>query len=515
MSKAKRVVVVGAGIGGLTTAAVLAREGLDVTVLEAHTYAGGCAGTFYHKGYRFDAGATLAAGFYENGPMDMVARAAGIGMWPAHPADLAMTVHLPNGAAVPRWGQEDKRSAAYHAAFGSTGDRFWQWQERTADLLWSLALKSPPWPPQSGRDLAHLATAGFDWLRENSRHLGLDLVQNAFRPVEVYLPKQANELRQFVDAQLLIAAQTTSRHANALYAASALDLPRRGVVHLKGGIGAIAETLVTAVRAHSGNVRFRQVVTKIAKKSDGTYDLTTSRGEKFAADLIIANLPPSNITELLTDPPRSLRKLSSVPHDGWSAFMVYCSIDEKYVPNHAGLHHQTIVREPMGEGNTVFISLSPGWDSERAPEGRRAVTISTHTALEPWWNAHAQGRTQYETRKQRYTEKLLTAAERALPGLTTATDLVLPGTPVTFQRFTRRDRGWVGGFPQTNLFRTTGPRLDTNFWMVGDSIFPGQSIAAVALGGLRVANAVLGHGAQHKTTDTSEALVMAEASGAD
>ena len=36
-----RIVVVGAGIGGLTTAALLAKAGLDVTVLEAHVYPGG------------------------------------------------------------------------------------------------------------------------------------------------------------------------------------------------------------------------------------------------------------------------------------------------------------------------------------------------------------------------------------------------------------------------------------------------------------------------------------------
>jgi phytoene dehydrogenase-like protein len=47
---ADRIVVVGAGIGGLTSAALLAKAGLDVTVLEAHIYPGGCAGTFYHRG---------------------------------------------------------------------------------------------------------------------------------------------------------------------------------------------------------------------------------------------------------------------------------------------------------------------------------------------------------------------------------------------------------------------------------------------------------------------------------
>lgn len=59
----KHVVVIGAGIGGLTTAALLLKAGYQVTVFEAHVYPGGSAGTFYHKGYRFDAGATLAGGF--------------------------------------------------------------------------------------------------------------------------------------------------------------------------------------------------------------------------------------------------------------------------------------------------------------------------------------------------------------------------------------------------------------------------------------------------------------------
>jgi phytoene dehydrogenase-like protein len=74
----KDIVIVGAGIGGLVTAAVLSRLGYPVTVLEAHVYAGGCAGTFYHQGFRFDAGATLSAGFYPGGPMDQVAKSAGI-----------------------------------------------------------------------------------------------------------------------------------------------------------------------------------------------------------------------------------------------------------------------------------------------------------------------------------------------------------------------------------------------------------------------------------------------------
>jgi protoporphyrinogen oxidase len=89
--------VIGAGIGGLVSAAALARAGLEVTALEAHIYAGGCAGTFYHQGYRFDAGATLAGGFYTGGPMDQTAKSAGIESWNSVPSQEAMLVHMPAG----------------------------------------------------------------------------------------------------------------------------------------------------------------------------------------------------------------------------------------------------------------------------------------------------------------------------------------------------------------------------------------------------------------------------------
>ena len=487
----RNVVIVGAGIGGLTTAAVLARAGLNVTLLEAHIYPGGCAGTFYHQGYRFDAGATLAGGFYPGGPMDLVARSAGIDHWPAHPSNPPMTVHLPDGAEVTRWtGPERWRER--HRAFGPGSDSFWRWQEATADALWDLALRRPAWPPQTLREAGKLGGQGLSWLLADLRRVSPRLAADAIRPVVAHLRDAPERLRLFVDAQLLIAAQTTSRYANALYGASALDLPRRGVVHLEGGMGAIAETLADAVRQNGGDVRYRQEVTRIVVERGRPVAVETKRGDSFPADLVIANLPPWNIARLLGDDmPARLRRLPDQPGDGWGAFMVYAGVDSSVIAEGGALHRQVVVREPLGEGNSVFVSISPAGDSRRAPGGRRAVTISTHTELPPWWQLFEQDRPAYEARKQRYKNTILTVAEQALPGLRATADLVLPGTPVTFQRFTRRANGWVGGFPQTSLLRGWGPRLGPGLWMVGDSVFPGQSTAAVALGGLRVAGAIL------------------------
>lgn len=121
----RRIVVIGAGIGGLT-AAVLARTGMEVTLLEAHMYPGGCAGTFYYHGYRFDAGATLAGGSYPGGPMDLVAKATGVPAWPARSAETAMAVHLPGSnpillsSGTSRWAQRRQ-------AFGPASFAFWNW----------------------------------------------------------------------------------------------------------------------------------------------------------------------------------------------------------------------------------------------------------------------------------------------------------------------------------------------------------------------------------------------------
>jgi len=489
---ATRIVIVGAGVGGLTTAALLARAGLDVTVLEAHVYPGGCAGTFYHQGYRFDAGATLPAGFYPGGPMDLVAQAVDIDRWPVRRDDPAMVVHLPDGASVTRYGGHE-RWAERRRAFGPEAEPFWRWQEATSDALWDLALRMPAWPPQTPGEAAQLARDGLAWLDNDLRNrLKPSLLFDALRSVSAHLRGASERLRLFVDAQLLIASQTTSRHTNALYGASALDLPRRGAVHAEGGMGTIAQTLVEAVRRNGGQVHFRQEATSIAMERGRPVAVETKKGASFPAEVVIANLPPWNVAPLLGEHvPRRLRNLPEKPQNVWGAFMVYVGLDGSALPEGFPLHHQVVLREPFGNGNTVFLSLSPAWDERRAPNGRRTLTLSTHTELDRWWDLHEHDREAYEVRKQAYTEQVLAAAEVALPGLREAADLILPGTPVTFQRFTRRAWGWVGGFPQTSLLRAWGPRLVPGLWLVGDSVFPGQSVPAVALGGLRVARSLL------------------------
>ena len=81
-------------------------RGFDVTVLEAHVEPGGCAATFFHKGYRFDVGATLVGGFHHGGSHQIVGEQLGM-TWPIRAVEPAMQVHLPE-QTITRWSDADR-----------------------------------------------------------------------------------------------------------------------------------------------------------------------------------------------------------------------------------------------------------------------------------------------------------------------------------------------------------------------------------------------------------------------
>jgi phytoene dehydrogenase-like protein len=434
----------------------------------------------------------MAMGYYPGGPADFIKNATGLSSFSFIPLDPVMAVHMPDGEIIYRF-SDKRRWDQRRTAFGSEALPFWQWQEKTADMLWDLVLRSPPWPPQDLADLLQLGRTGARWLHsQQGNGLSFSLLSDAFRPIGSHLNKSQSKLHHFIDAQLLISAQSSSAKTNALYGSAALDLPRRGAVYPLRGMGNLAERLAQAVRDSQGQIHFRQEVQRILFANGRPCAVETKSGKRFPADLIIANLTPWNLRQLLPqEMDTRLGRLPRRPNDGWGAFVVYLGVDASIIPPDCPLHHQIITGEALTEGKSLFLSISHESDPSRAPADRRAITISTHTNYQPWWTLAENEPAAYRTRRAAYTDQVLAATNLVFPGLREASDLILPGTPITFQRYTRRAWGWVGGFPQTHLLRTLGARILPDLWMVGDSIFPGQSTTAVALSGLRVAKAVL------------------------
>lgn len=68
-------IIVGSGVGGLSTAAKLAEAGAKVVVLEKYIIPGGSAGHYDREGYTFDVGSSMMFGFGKKGNTNLITRA--------------------------------------------------------------------------------------------------------------------------------------------------------------------------------------------------------------------------------------------------------------------------------------------------------------------------------------------------------------------------------------------------------------------------------------------------------
>ncbi|NTW51592.1 MAG: NAD(P)-binding protein [Chlorobiaceae bacterium] len=469
-------IVVGAGTGGLAAGALLARKGVQVTLLESQGYPGGCAGTFTSGGYRFDAGATLGCGFHKGGPMEVLGRELGIS-WPIKPEPVAWQyrhrdLSIDLGGSRKEILERFPRSAS-----------FWKEQSMLAELLWKLSYGGLSWPVAGPRDLAILARKAISEFPGTARLLKF-AAKTAYEWLADHGLDADDEFVRFIDAQLLVSVQTTSRHANAVNAAIALDLPVSGSYRVDGGIGAISGMLADSIERDGGAVLYGKKVIRIDSIRKEVLGVETEDGDALAADLVIANLTPDSLAILDGRTPAPAG-VEVTPR--WGAFTLYLGIDSSLFEQ-PGLNHMQITagEGELGECGSIFVSTSPVDDPSRAPEGFRAVTISTHTRPEPWFEALARGRQHYLELKELYTRRILDLLAEQIPEAPQAIRSVIAATPVTWESWTGRHHGYVGGYGQTSLFEVRSPSTAyDNLFLVGDSIFPGQSLPGVVTGARR------------------------------
>ena len=492
------VIVIGAGIGGLSTAALLAHDGYKVLLLEGHIEPGGCASSYQRKRpngdrYVFDVGATVFAGFRPGGAHHWIGEKLGL-TWPIEPLDPAMEVWLPD-RRVTRYGDErwvDERRDAFPAqAWEAEG--FWREQERIADIAWRFATRQPAMPPETVGDLAALVPT--------IRPEMLALLPQMPRTVGHALGAHGitdRRLKTYVDGQLLISAQTGHAECSWLYGAVALDLARIGCYYPIGGAWSLAHTLAAAFARDGGEVMYRRWVQRIMTDDGRIVGVATDKGERFTATHVVANTTLWDVAGLLDTPPAwRLRTAIGMVPQGWGACTLYLGVDEVAIPQHLAEHHQVIgsYDAPLGESNSVFISLHPASDTSRAPSGQRAVTVSTHTDVSRWWEWKNHDPARYREEKTRMAERMLDTVALAMPTIRQHIRYQQIGTPTSFWRYTHRHHGMVGGLPQVRRisgFLSLGPRAAgiRNLWLVGDSTFPGQSTAAVSQSAIRVYKAI-------------------------
>ena len=489
MEKRLDVVVVGAGIAGLTAAALLAREGLTVELLEAHQQSGGCAGTFRRGPYTFDVGATQVAGLEPGGSHQRLLAHFGLPLPQATPLDPACVVDLADGRPPVRiWRDPARWKAEREQQFPGSG-RFWQLCATLHGANWAFASRDPVLPPRSLWDLGKLLPA----LRPANLASGLLAAASVADLLTLTGCGGDPRLRRFLDLQLRLYSQEPAERTAALYGATVLAMGQAplGLWHLQGSMQVLSQQLEQALAAGGGQLRLRHRVSGLERSNEpGGGAGWRVRGERFerqAADVVLA-LPVQSLPDLLGEqlPAGYRQRLAQLP-DPSGALVFYGAVERALLPANCPAHLQLDWADP----GSLFVSVSHEGDG-RAPAGQATVIASVFTAAKPWFGleatAYDQAKAEARSAMQRGLESLLGISSEQWRHAELA-------TPLGFERWTGRPFGFVGGLGQhPSRFGPFGLASRTplpGLWLCGDSIHPGEGTAAVGLSALMACRQLL------------------------
>ena len=501
MEKRLDVVVVGAGIAGLTAAALLAREGLTVELLEAHQQSGGCAGTFRRGPYTFDVGATQVAGLEPGGSHQRLLAHFALPLPQATPLDPACVVDLADGQPPVRiWRDPERWAAEREQQFPGSG-RFWQLCAVLHQANWAFAGRDPVLPPRSLWDLGRLLPA----LRPANLASGLLAAASVADLLALTGCGDDPRLRRFLDLQLRLYSQEPAERTAALYGATVLAMGQAplGLWHVQGSMQVLSQQLEQALAAGGGQLRLRHRVKALQRNNEpgggpgragwrlqGEQLGGAGKGQAFSlsATNVVLAIPVQSLPALLGQQlPAGYRSRIENLSDPSGALVFYGAIERALLPANCPSHLQLDWADP----GTLFVSVSHEGDG-RAPVGLATVIASVFTPAKPWFGleptAYDKAKAEALAAMQRGLESLLGISPEQWRHAELA-------TPRGFERWTGRPFGFVGGLGQhPSRFGPFGLASRTplpGLWLCGDSIHPGEGTAAVGLSALMACRQLL------------------------
>lgn len=486
----KKILVIGAGIGGLTAASLLAKNGDAVTVLEASSELGGCAGKFKRHKFLFPAGATLGMGLEDGGIHERIFRYLGTPL-PIEPLNTVMEMIHPEATYQFMRDRELHVDGIvqHYPEYDAQIRSFYQEIYHVAAIVRTLMGPLPALPPSSAKEWAFLVAAA----RPVHVKLLPYLHQTLGQRLSHHGLAQLLPFRHMLDGLLIDSMQTASEEVSYLLAATALDIYHEGAFYVPGGLYRFAEMMADSLVKNNGVLKKRRTAIKLEKSESGWHAID-HRGNGYEADAVIVNAPIQALPQMLS--PELIKQLKKPLVEGihsetWTTLTLYIAVDVSKIAGPLPLFRQISTGDGLAEGGHFFMSASHPTDRLRAPDGFQTVTVSTHSEARHW-----KTKDKYKPTRRALTAKMLEAIEQQIPGFQDAIVHLEKGAPQAWERFTGRPNGYVGGFPQTidaALFNAISHRSGiSGLYLCGDHIFPGGGTIGAAASGIHAARSIAG-----------------------
>lgn len=233
---------------------------------------------------------------------------------------------------------------------------------------------------------------------------------------------------------------------------------------IAGGPASLAERLAESIKSSGGNVRLNSPVLRLAyDETGGATGIDLLSGERvFAKKAIVSNLTVWDTYGKLVGlnrSPAEIKKRLNALH-GTGVYVVYASIEESAVGRLPS--ERMLVKDREGEFTLAIAT------QQTAPPGKRAVTITTRTDVEPWFS-YQSSEEDYEEWDQDALEHFWTRLHAAVPELGGDIEIIETANPRTYYDLTRRKLGMVMGIESRD--ETIGAQTFLpNLLMVGDTV---------------------------------------------
>ncbi len=437
------VVIIGAGLGGLFTGAILAKEGFQVTVLEKNATIGGGLQSFRRFGETFDTGMHVIGGMQKGGNIRRICNYLGVlGKMQILDVDDDCTDRL--------YFAEDH--TFYTISKGKEG------------FIRSLAA----YFPEEEEHLRQYVEAVFSItekvdlfnLRPSEGYL------NLFNNSETFLTAADEFIAQYVQNQRL---RSVLAYMNPLYGGRAHQTPAyihaiistlyiNGASRFIDGSHHFADLLATVIRENGGQVIPNDAVEWIEVNDSKLVEyVRTVSGKTYRADYYISAIHPCTMFRLMDEKalPKAYRnRLDSIPN-AYSAFSLYIKLKENTFPyiNHSE-YYMTHYADIWQIDNTDkpwplgFLFMTPPVSQQGAYSRKALVTAPMPFEMVRRYDAGSSKKRGpgYEQWKQEHTERLLTMIEEIHPGFRHCIEAVNSASPLTIRDFYGVKDGSISGF---------------------------------------------------------------------
>ncbi len=492
------VIVIGAGLGGLSAAAHLTRVGKSVLVLEQGSGPGGYASGMQRGDYYFD---------FSLHSMDGIAP----GGW-AYVAlhDLAVLDQVTFKRLDPCYVTwfPDRKITAHANPIDYEAELIRHFPEESAGIraLFSemLTIYHETHRLRTDTELAPAGSA--DDMPRRFPHLIRSVSESWAQLLERHI--NTPELKAMISPLWLYCGLPPSRLSATAFALLWGSVHHYGGYYPQGGSMALNRALVERIQAGQGEIHYQQQVTRIHIQDGQATGVSTASGLHVQARAVISNASAPgtllNLVEPAHLPPGYITRVAVTP-DSLSTFNIFLGLDRNKLQKEPP--HELFILDSYNPEEHYAATLSGDWERvplilghytdanpDCAPPDGAVITVM---CLAPWsyqdvWGTKGdlndyQQNTTYQQLKTQVAHTLLARVERHVPGLGAAIRQQEISTPLTNAQFTLNRSGAIFGYEQSVAGMYMGRLSERtpipNLFLAGAWTVPGGGQSAVLISG--------------------------------